>query len=369
MSAGEPKSNEHGAVNYSELDPFKIAAQRAAGGTAHNLRYFGYEEMIESRGESAYVWDEGEKYGAATPEGLGTKNLVADRMRQLTGRSNYDNVAQDTVAMIVNDIITVGALPKVVLSHWSVAESAWFNDTERANDLIRGWAEACNLAGATWGSGETPALKGILMPGTIELSGSAVGEIYPKDRYMKGDNVQPGDEIILLESSGIHANGLTDAREVSEKLPFNFATPLGDGRMYGEALLEPTPIYVDSLLSLFRAGLSPHYAVNMTGHGWRKLMRANKQLSYVIEQIPDPQPEFHMIQGYAGKTDEEMYRIFNMGAGFAYFVAAEQADFALEQIEAAGYRAIRAGYVKEGPKQVIIEPKGIIFGADSLNIR
>jgi phosphoribosylformylglycinamidine cyclo-ligase len=124
MSGGEPKRTEHGAVNYSELDPFKIAAQKAAADTAHNLGTFGYEEVADSRGESAYVWDEGDKYGAATPEGLGTKNLVADRMRQLTGRSNYDNVAQDTVAMIVNDLITVGALPKVVLSHWSVAESA-----------------------------------------------------------------------------------------------------------------------------------------------------------------------------------------------------------------------------------------------------
>jgi phosphoribosylformylglycinamidine cyclo-ligase len=362
---------DSGAVNYSELDPFKIAAQRAAAATSGNLLNSGATEVFGTRGESAYVWEEAERYRAIVTEGLGTKNLVADAMRKITGRSHYDTIAQDTVAMIVNDLITCGALPEVVTAHFSVAESDWFNDVERANDLVNGWAYACDLARATWGPGETPALSGILQPGVIELSGSAVGSIYSKERLISTDKITEGDSIILLSSSGIHANGLTDARQVAANMPEGYSTLLADGRMYGEALLEPTPVYVESLIQLFDAGVFPHYAVNMTGHGWRKLMRANRNFSYVIDRLPKPQPEFEVIQEVSGKSDKKMYDTFNMGAGFAYFVAPEQADFAVEQIENAGFKAMIAGEVQSGPRQVILRlrPKDIVFEGDSLNIR
>lgn len=361
--------NKESGVNYGELDPFKILAQRAAASTSCNLLNSGGEEVLGTRGESAYVWEEAERYRAIVTEGLGTKNLVADAMREITGKTHYDTIAQDTVAMIVNDLITSGALPEVVTAHFSVAESSWFNDTGRAEDLVSGWAYACDLARAAWGPGETPALKGILQPGVIELSGSAVGSIYPKERLMTADKIKAGDSIILLFSSGIHANGLTDARQVPQSLLQGYATLLGDGRMYGEALLEPTIIYVESLIQLFSKGISPHYAVNMTGHGWRKLMRANRNFSYVIDDMPEPQPEFEVIQAWLGKSDKEMYSTFNMGAGFAYFVAPEQAEFAVRQIKDAGYDAMLAGLVHDGPRQVVIEPKNIVFDAGSLNIR
>jgi phosphoribosylformylglycinamidine cyclo-ligase len=252
---------EQAGVDYGDLDPFKIAAQAAAASTAPNLEAFDSQEVAASRGESAYVWSEGDRYGAMTPEGLGTKNLVADAMRAVTGRTYYDVVAQDTVAMIVNDLVSVGALPKVVTAHFSVAEASWFNDRERTHDLLDGWATACNDAGAAWGGGETPQLKDILRPGVIELSGAAVGEIYPKKNLAHGDRLEPGDGIILLGSSGIHANGLTLAREVAEKLPEGYATELEDGSLYGDALLRPTIIYVEAVRALLaaRRGRGPLY--------------------------------------------------------------------------------------------------------------
>jgi phosphoribosylformylglycinamidine cyclo-ligase len=358
-----------GIVNYGELDPFKIAAQRAAAATSGNLLNSGATEVLGTRGESAYVWEEAERYRAIVTEGLGTKSLVADAMREITGRSHYDTIAQDTIAMIVNDLITSGALPEVVTAHFSVANSNWFNDRERSNDLVTGWAYACDLSRAAWGPGETPELNGILQPGVIELSGSAVGSIYPKDRLITSDNLQDGDSIILLSSSGIHANGLTDARQAAESLPQGYSTLLRDGRMYGEALLEPTRIYVESLIQLFDAGVLPHYAVNITGHGWRKLMRAKQSFSYVIDRISEPRAEFEEIQAWSDKSDKEMYGTFNMGAGFAYFIAPEQAEFAVKQIEEAGYQAMIAGEVQAGPKQVIIRPKNITFEEHELNIR
>jgi phosphoribosylformylglycinamidine cyclo-ligase len=370
MSEREP--NQENDVEYDILDPFKINAQRAAASTAPNLKkYFGQFEIAQTRGESAFVWDEGSKSGAMVAEGLGTKNLVADAMYEVTGRTYYDAIAQDTVAAIVNDLITVGAMPKVIMPHWAVAEGDWaVRNPQKAQDLIDGWERACNLAGAVWGGGETPQLKDILQPGTIELSGSASGEVNPPQHLAYGDKLQPGDKIIYLPSSGIHANGLTEARKIAQFLPDGYLSQLADGISYGETLLIPTPIYVDAIRSLLNAPVDIHYMVNITGEGWRKLMRADRDdLRYVISLPPQPQPVFAFIQEQAEYDDYKMYGTFNMGAGFAVYVAGNDLRLALGSLQDAGYAARLAGHVEEGPRQVIIEPKGIVFESDTLKIR
>lgn len=364
--------NKQTGVNYGDLDPFKIAVQQAAASTSYNLEeYFSYHEVAASRGESAYVWDEGGKYQAIVTEGLGTKNLVADAMEEITGKTYYGAIAQDTVAMIVNDLIVVGAMPKIVTAHMSVSESDWFKkNPQRAEALAKGWASACNIAGAVWGGGETPSLKDILQPGVLELSGSAIGEINPPEHLTLGNKLQPGDLIIYLPSSGIHANGLTDARNIANGLSEGYSTQLSDGSTYGEALLVPTPIYVDAVRSLFATGVDIHYMANITGHGWRKLMRANRDLTYVMaftaEHIP---PVFDFMQQQSGKSDEQMYGTFNMGMGFAIFVPGEHLAGSLRTLQSGGWAARLAGHVEEGPRQVIIKPKNIVFEEDSLKIR
>lgn len=366
----EPLTYAATGPNYELMDPFKRAAIHAASSTAGNLAtYFAMQEIAASRGESAYVWDEGHKYCAMVIEGLGTKNLVADAMRKISGRTHYDTVAQDALAMIVNDLIVVGAMPKVITAHFSVADAEWFSDMERANDLLTGYAAAANLSGATWGGGETPTLKDILLPGVMELSGSAVGDIFPKDRLVLGDKLQADDRIIAIESSGIHANGLTLAREVADKLPKGYATELSDGRMYGEALLTPTHIYVAAVRKLLENKVDIHYMSNLTGHGWRKVMRADKELTYRITDLPTPQPEFELIQRVSNNDDEEMYGNFNMGAGFAVYVPPEAADETIALIKSTKLKAWDAGSVKEGPKKVILESKGLTFEPESLQVR
>ena len=159
-------------VDHSVMDPLKKSAQQAGKQTSKNLLDFGAKEVEQSRGESAYVWEEGDCYRAFVVEGLGTKNLVADQMQKLTGKTYYDQVAQDTVAAIVNDILTVGAVPQVVNAYFGSGGPSWFSDTPRSQSLIDGWAQACNLAGATWGGGETPGLAGIINPDTLDLAGA-----------------------------------------------------------------------------------------------------------------------------------------------------------------------------------------------------
>ena len=233
-----------------------------------------------SRGESAYLIETPDCYLAHVEEGLGTKNLVADAMYRLVpDRSYYDYVAQDTVAMIVNDMATLGATPLSVAMHLGVGSSSWFDDERRAEDLIVGWRRACELARCAWGGGETPTLSGIVEPSTAVLAGSAIGMIRPKERLIRA-NIQDGDAIVILTSSGVHANGLTLARAIAERAPNGYLTPLSDGRPYGESLLDPTHIYVGLVEDCLNRGVDIHYAVNITGHGWRKLMRAPDRFAH-----------------------------------------------------------------------------------------
>jgi phosphoribosylformylglycinamidine cyclo-ligase len=356
-------------VNYSAMDPVKLLAQMRAKSTANNLNRFGMTEVGESRGESAYVWEEKDSYRAFVIEGLGTKNIVADETRKITGKTHYDAIAQDAVAMIVNDLIVVGADPQVVNAYFAVGNSEWFSDEERSRDLVEGWANACDISGAVWGGGESPTLKGIVNPETIDLGGSAIGTINPKSRLILGNKLGEGDSIILIESNGIHSNGLTLARTIASQLPQGYATKLSDGKGYGESLLTPTHIYSALVRELFKEKIDIHYMVNITGHGWRKLMRAKKDLSYVINQIPSPQPLFEFLQEYSENDDEEMYGNFNMGAGFAIFVDAKDAEKTLKISKRNKLNAINAGTVEKGERQVVIEPLNIVFKGESLKVR
>lgn len=357
-------------VNYDAMDPFKRLAQLRARETSKNLNRFGMKEIEASRGESAYVWEERDGYRAFVIEGLGTKNKVADETRKFTKRTHYDAIAQDTVAMIVNDLIVVGAEPQVVNAYFAVGNSDWFSDKKKARDLIEGWAKACNLAGAVWGGGETPTLRGIIEPDTIDLSGSAVGIVKPKERLTLGDKLTPGDAIFLVESSGIHANGLTLARTIASQLKKGYATPLSDGKTYGESLLAPTHIYAGLIRDYFKAGINIHYMVNITGHGWRKLMRAKRDLSYIIEKVPEPQPIFKFIQEQSRNDDQEMYGNFNMGAGFALFMPEKDVELA-QKIAKEKYKwqSTNAGYVDKGHRQVVLQPKNLIFQGETLKVR
>ncbi len=356
-------------VDYSKMDPIKLLAQKKAKSTSSQLNFFGMKEVASSRGESAYVWEEPKNYRALVIEGLGTKNLIADAMRKITGKTYYDAIAQDTIAMVVNDLVVVGALPQVINAYFAVGDSGWLTDERRASDLINGWATACKFAGATWGGGETPTLKGIVDPKTIDLGGSAIGIVRKKKHLVLGDKLEAGDKIVFIQSSGIHANGITLIRSLANKNSKLYKTKMSDGRIFGEALLTPCPIYVSLVKALQDNNIPTHYMVNVTGHGWRKLMRATKPFSYEIDFVPEPQAEFVMIQQHSGMTDHEMYGNYNMGVGFAVYVPAKYATKVVAIAKGVKLKAWVAGSVVKGPKQVIIKDKKIKFDGDSLGVR
>ena len=269
-----PLTYEQAGVNYDLIDPLKVAAQRAAAETGAHLGAHGFSEVAASRGESAYVVDVGPFYLASIIECLGTKTLVADEMREITGRAT--TTASRRTPSRWRSTTSSRSAPR----RWwcrptgPPAAPTGSRTPERAQALVAGWKRACDACGVAWGGGETPALAGIVEAGRIDLAASCIGIVSPKARLSLGDKLAAGDAIVLLASSGIHANGMsTRAQAGRARCPMATDAASATGLKYGEALLAPTVLYSPVTEALAAAGIVPHYSANVTGHGWRKLMR------------------------------------------------------------------------------------------------
>lgn len=353
--------------NYDTKDPIKKLAQLAARQTIIKEKS-GFKEISDSRGESAFVWEQDGVLMASVIEGLGTKNLVADAMRS-GAKTYYDVIGYDTVATIINDLITVGAKPRVVHAYWAIEDNSWLEDKVRMADFINGWREACIISMATWGGGETPTLKGIVEKDTVDLGGSAIGVIGNKKRLITDKKLKAGDRIILVKSNGINCNGLSLARAVCRKLPKGYQTKLSNGQTYGEAILTKTNIYAKLIKDLLDVGINLHYVSNITGHGLRKIMRARGNLTYIIDKIFKPQEVFTFIQKHANLSDDEIYQTLNMGQDYALFIQAGDVIKTQEIIRKNKFESLNAGYVEKGPRRIIIKPKDIIFESETLDLR
>lgn len=365
-------SYESSGVRYDQLDAFKRACQKAARTTAGVLKDHGYAEPASTRGESAYLIEAEDHFLAHVEEGLGTKNLVADAVYAATGKCFYREIAIDTVATIVNDLITCGALPISVAMHAAVGDSGWFADGKRTHALVEGFAEGCRTAGAVWGGGETPTLGGVVEPEAIVLAGSAIGKIAPKNLRIVGD-VCDGDAIVFFASSGVQTNGLSLCRRLAAQLPNGFQTPIGHGdpRTFGEALLAPSVIYVAFVSECQRRGIKLNYVAHVTGHGWRKLMRLDEPFVYEITH-PRPAPALFEFMIEAGPIERrEAYATFNMGIGFAAYVSPQNVDAVLAVAKATGYDAWLGGRVKkEGKRKAVVVPSfDLTFEGDTLQLR
>jgi phosphoribosylformylglycinamidine cyclo-ligase len=220
-----------------------------------------------------------------------------------------------------------------------------------------------------WGGGETPALAGIVEGGRIDLAAACTGIVNPKQRLSLGEQLGPGDAIVLLASSGIHANGLSLARKLVQRLPEGYRTEVAPGLSYGDALLAPTVLYSPVTEALWAAGVKVHYAANITGHGWRKLLRHPGPFGYRVHTLPPVPPVLRFIQHQARQDDEEAYATLNMGAGFALFVPGGEAERCVEVARGCGVAAWVAGRVEAGPKRLVIEPLGVTWGDEALKLR
>ena len=355
-------------VDYKSLDWAKKLAQEAAKKTSKYLNK-GFEELNESRGESAYVWKQGDVYMASVLECLGTKNLIADELGKSTNKGVWDVIAYDTVAATINDLVASGAKPLVLHAFWALYNDDWLLDKKRVNDFVRGWKEACDDENVTWGGGETPSLTNVISKGATVLASSAVGIIESEKRLVTDQNLKIGDKIVLIQSAGVNANGISLARNVASKLPAGYNTKMPSGKIYGEVLLARTNIYAKLVQDLLNAGVKIKYISNITGHGLRKIMRARKKFTYVIEKVFPAQEIFNFIQKHANINDYEMYQTYNMGQDYAIFISAKDVKKTQEVIAKNKFESIVAGHVATGPRQVIIKPKNITYTSETLDLR
>ena len=369
--AKNPLTYASSGVNYKNLDSIKVSAQKQAALTSSNINSDEFNVVEASRGESAFVWEEPDSYRALVIESLGTKSLIAEEVYKRTGELFYSDIAQDTVAMIINDLIVVGAKPLALNAYFGLGDSEWLYDIKRTESLIPGFKKACDIARCAWGGGETPSLTGIINPNTIDLAGSATGIIKPKSRLTLGDKISEGDSIIFIESNGIHANGVSIVRKIADSLPNRYETKLPSGTTLGKSILRPTHIYSEVIQSLFKEDIDIHYMVNLTGHGFMKIMRANREYTYQINNVPALDELFEFIRDKSGMPAIQMYGTFNMGVGFVIIVNKKNTEKALKLISKSFPKALVAGKVVKGKKQVKVDTSSLhlTFVSEDFNIR
>jgi phosphoribosylformylglycinamidine cyclo-ligase len=379
-------------VDYAVLDAGKRRALSEALGTSHWLAATGGRALDDSRGEPAFVLRFAGSTLAFVLETLGTKSILAREYHESAGVNRFDHVAYDTVAAVLNDLICVGALPLVINAYFATGSSAWYEHAERADALLSGWRRACDDAHCTWGGGESPSLTELLAPQDIELAGSAVGFVPPPGEPLLGDELAPGDEIVLLASNGLHANGASLARRIARELPEGLLTALPgeadadaesdsndethvagrassgtNGMPFGEALLAPSLLYVELVRRLLGDGqVDLTYLSHITGHGLLKLMRPQRELTYTIRALPPVPPVLAFLVERSAMDPAAAYSTLNMGAGFAVYGRPGGGARVVESALELGLHALLAGTVETGPRQVILEPVDVTFAGDQL---
>jgi phosphoribosylformylglycinamidine cyclo-ligase len=355
-------------VDYDALDAGKRLAMAKALSTSPLLGARGGHALDASRGEPAFVFELGAQSFAFVVEGLGTKSIIARHVLEAQGINRFADVAYDTVAAILNDLSCVGALPLVVNAYFATGASEWYLEQERAAALLEGWRRACVEAGCTWGGGESPSLPGLLDEREIELAGAAVGVVPAGRSAILGERLKAGDEIVIVASSGLHANGASLARLVAGRLRDGYATALPGGVSFGEALLAPSLMYVPLVAALLEQDVALSYVSHITGHGLLKLMRPPKPLTYRIERLPEVPEVLSFLVAEAGLDAQAAYSTFNMGSGYALYCAAGAAQAVLATAAQLGLSAVLAGVVEDGPRQVLLEPVGVRFDGSQLEL-
>ena len=279
-------------------------------------------------------------------DGVGTKLKIAFLM------DKHDTVGIDCVAMCVNDIVCCGAKPLTFLDYLALGK----NVPERVAEIVAGVAEGCVQAGCALVGGETAEMPGFYPVDEYDLAGFSVG-VVDKDKMINPENVQPGDVLIALPSSGVHSNGFSLVRKVFEleEKPRNIFREF-NGSTLGETLLTPTRLYVKPMLKLIDA-VQVKSIVHVTGGGfYENIPRAlNARTKAVIDRSKvRVLPVFEEIQKVGNISEHDMFNTFNMGVGMIAIVSEQDADKALATLKEAGEDAYVIGQVQEGQQGIEI---------------
>jgi len=163
-----------------------------------------------------------------------------------------------------------------------------------------------------------------------------------------------------------HANGFTAIRKLASTLPKGYFTELPSGRTFGEAVLEPTPGYARIVNDVLSAGVPVHYLQPITGHGFKKIARPKRDLTYRITSLPEMPEVFKFIQEHAHISDKEMLETYNCGLGFVIYAPKDSEGTILSVAKKLGGNVSRIGKVEEGPRQVIVQPRNVVFSTNDI---
>jgi len=319
------------------IAPFAQATRRP--GTNAELGGFGGLFDLKAAGYSDPVL-------VASTDGVGTKLKIAIE----TG--NFEGLGQDLVAMCVNDIVVQGAEPLFFLDYYASGKL----DVEAAAIVIAGIARACREAGCALIGGETAELPGLYAKGDFDLAGFSVGAVERTAILPRLSEMQRGDVLIGIASSGLHSNGYSLVRRVAEqeRLPYTAPAPFDAARGLGDALLVPTRLYVKSAIAAMREGGVNGFA-HITGGG------ITENLPRVIPEGLDaevdlsswnPPPVFGWLSKAGGVDGAEMLRTFNCGIGLVAIVASDAAAAVIAAFEGQGESAVRIGTLVPGGGKV-----------------
>jgi phosphoribosylformylglycinamidine cyclo-ligase len=270
-------------------------------------------------------------------DGGGTKLKLAFQLKR------HDTVGIDLVAMSVNDVLTQGAEPLFFLDYFACGKL----DVAVATEVVKGVARGCELAGCALIGGETAEMPGMYAEGEYDLAGFAVG-VVEKSGIIDGRDIVPGDVVLGLASSGAHSNGYSLVRRILERAKPDLRADF-HGKSLGDALLEPTRIYVKPVLALMKQ-VRVKGVAHITGGGLvenlPRVLPENVKAAIVRAAWARP-PLFQWLQREGGVADEEMLRVFNCGIGMTLVVAAEDADAAGRALTASGETVFRIGRIEQ----------------------
>ena len=280
-------------------------------------------------------------------DGVGTKLKLAFLM------DKHDTIGEDCVAMCANDVICTGASPMFFLDYMALGK----NIPEKVATIVTGVAEGCKKANCSLVGGETAEMPGFYPEDEYDLAGFCVG-VVDKKKIIDSKTIEVGDKVIGLASSGVHSNGFSLVRKVFDVNEENLKEYVEElGKTVGEALLEPTRIYVKPILKLIEEvkvkGIS-----HITGGGfYENLPRMLRDgVSLKIDKNSYEVPAlFKLIASRGNIPERDMYNTFNMGIGMAVIVPENEVEKALSLLKEAGEEAYLIGEVVEGNKDVIIE--------------
>lgn len=279
-------------------------------------------------------------------DGVGTKLKIAFLM------DKHDTIGIDCVAMCVNDVVCCGAKPLFFLDYLAVGK----NYPEKIAQIVSGVAEGCVQSNCALVGGETAEMPGFYPIDEYDLAGFSVGMV-DRDKMIDGSQIQEGDAIIGLQSSGVHSNGFSLVRKVFNISDKNINMYLNDlGHTIGEELLTPTKIYVKPVLALLEK-VQIKAISHITGGGFfeniPRMLKPNTTAKIELASLPKL-PIFSLLQRQGNVPERDMYNTFNMGIGMCMVVPKEQANLAVSELNAMGENAFVIGCVAAGEEGVTL---------------